>query len=195
VLIPAWLYGVAFYGLLGCAGISVLYYAYRPKRTPDDTGLPKAQIVGSRWRGAVLRWLPRVGLLGVIGAWLLHVYTIEVVKVRDGDRGPTAKRYKYLGDPDYPYAPTESKPEGAIIGYDTWIYNASSQPVRLEVVEYGRSLTWGPSEPTVIPAGTAILTVGVDHVGPSDRPPSEIDVEGVEAKLGMSSRYWLTWDR
>src|SRR5688500_9118277 len=72
MLIPTWVYTGLFYGLLACGGIAVIYYAYRPKRAPEDERLPRAEIAGSRWRGTVVRWLPRVGLLGFVAAWLLH---------------------------------------------------------------------------------------------------------------------------
>ena len=195
MLIPAWLYTGLFYGLLGCTGVAVLYYAYRPKRDDEQTNLPRAEVAGRAWRRSLLTWLPRIGLLGVFGAWALSSCSVAVVKVTDGGGGRTAKRYEYLGTPSYTYAPNEEQPTDRIVGYDTWIVNESSRDVRVESFSYGRSLGWGDADPTVIPPGTAILTIGVDHIGPGDRPPHSVQVEGFEAKLGMSSRYWLTWDR
>jgi hypothetical protein len=59
----------------------------------------------------------------------------------------------------------------------------------------GRALAWGPTDPIVLPPGTAAVTSHIEYIGPGDRPPSELKVEGVEAEIGATSRSWLTWDR
>jgi hypothetical protein len=190
VLIPGWLYTGAFYGLLGCAGLAVLYYAYWPKPPPD--ALPRAELAGNRWRARVRPWIPRLMLVGgLVGAWALYAFSFEVIRVRDGGAGPTADRMKHLGEPSYTLAPGEKRER--LVGYETWVVNESSVEVRIERISYGNHLGFGPSEPTLIPPGTSIVSSSVEYIGPGNRPPNNIQVEGIEAKVGMTSRSWLTW--
>ena len=71
----------------------------------------------------------------------------------------------------------------------TWVVNRSVHTVKVVSVQYGRSLGFG-SDPDVIPPGTAASFSRVEHIGPDDRPPSQVRDE---YKLGMDSRSWLTW--
>jgi hypothetical protein len=190
VLITAWLYTGVFYALLACGGIAILYYAYRDKPEPEQ--LPRAELAGNRWRSRVRPWVPRIALVGgFAGAWLLNHFSVDVIVVTDG---PRAERMKRLGRPDYRLAPGEQRHDDSVIGYDTWVLNSSQHTVRIETQSYGRSL-WGASDPTIIPPGTAAVTIGIDYIGPGNPPPSSLQVDGFEAKVGVSSRYWLTWDR
>ena len=196
MLIPVWFYKGLFYGSLGAALVSVLYYAYRPKHAPSSDRIPRAEIAKSRAR-QLLPWLPRIGLIGGLAlAWFLNHIEHGVVMVTDGDDGPTARRMKYLGTPDYPYAPGEKKPD-YVFSFDEYVVNHSSRPVRIELFSDGRdSLGFGgAAKPTIIPPGTSVITSGIEYIGPNDHPPEELHVEGVEAKMGQTSRSWLTWDR
>jgi len=199
MLIPAWLYSTAFYGALAVSAIALLYYAYWPKRNrarPGDGRIPPAAVVGSPLRRAVvLAWAPRVSLVGGVAlAWTLNHVSVDVIRVRGDGAELEAQRLKRLGTPTYPLAPGEQPHDETLVGYDTWIWNASSKPVRLELFSYGNA-PWGRGTPTLIPPGTAAVTSSVDYIGPTSHPPETIDVDGVEAKIGTTSRSWLTWDR
>lgn len=192
-MIPGWLYTGAFYGLLGCALLAVLYYVYRPKRGPDR--LPRAELAANRWRRRMLPWLPRLALVGgLFGAWLLSRTSVDVIHVRDVDGGPSVERKKHVGEPDFTLAPGQTQRD--LVIYDTWVYNESARPVRIETISYSSmALGWGPADPIVIAPGTAAITVGIEHFGPDDQPPSTVRVEGFAAKVGVTSRSWLTWDQ
>jgi hypothetical protein len=189
MLIPAWLYTGLFYGLLATSGIALLYYAYRPKRSDTPDRVPEARLVGARWPW-LMPWLPRIMLVGgAVGAWTIHHVAVDVIRVTDDG----ASRMIRLGKPDWPLAPgTDGRDEYGL--HDTWVYNASSHDVRIESVSYGHSFGFGGSEPTKIPPGTAYATYKLEYIGPYERPPENIEVEGVEAQIGMTSRQWLTWD-
>src|SRR5688572_20728102 len=130
---------------------------------------------------------------GLAGAWGIHRVTVDVIRVRDVDGVPSADRMKHLGEPSYPFAPGSERE--TLVGYDNWVINESSRPVRIERFSYGRfSIGLGKSPPTIVPPGTVVMTSSIDFIGPYSSPPSSLAVEGFEAKVGMTSRSWLTWD-
>lgn len=194
MLVPIWLYKGLLYGALASVVLSLVYYAYLRKE-PQPGDLPKAELARGvpRWRRA-LAWLPAVMFFGgAFGAWLVYRSAVDVVHVHDVDGRPVARRMKHLGEPSYAIVPGEAHAD--LVGYDTWVVNESSRPVRIVLTSYGRTaLAWGPSPPTVIPPGLAVRSTDVDHIGPTDRPPAAVSVEGFQAKVGVASRTWLTWD-
>jgi hypothetical protein len=190
MLIPSWLYSGVLYGCLGVSFITLLYYAYRPKR-PRAGGLPAAAVVASRMQRAK-RWIPLACLvLPALAAFELNRVSHDVIRVREEGGTLHADRLVRLGEPPYPLAPGVKRSD---LGLDhTWVINDSPRTVRIESVAYGSSM-FGSSEPTQIPPGTAATAYEIENIGPSDPPPGSIEVEGVEAKLNSSTREWLTWD-
>jgi hypothetical protein len=192
MLIPHWLYSGAFYGLLGLAGLAVLYYAYRPKQRPDT--IPTAKVLGrgSRLR-PLLRFVPITCLLGCpFAAWFLNHSSYDVLVVHDDPiEGAYAIRMVRLGEPSYPRAPG-NKPSDWGLDH-LWVWNDSTQNVRIETFSYG-GMSFGNGVPDVIPPGTAVTTYSIDYIGPHEHPPTSLEVEGIEAKLHQTSRSWLTWD-
>ena len=112
--------------------------------------------------------------------------------VEDGAHGPPSvtRRFGSKRMPGMDLAPGV-KPPGESFGNDpVWVVNLSTRTVRVQFVQYGRSLGFG-SSPTVIPPNTAAHFVQIDHIGPRDVPPAQVPDE---VELGMAFREWLTWD-
>lgn len=189
MLISPLLHQLVIGALVAIAVITLLVLLGRPDRgQPDDGTLPVARVRVPVWR-RLLRYAPYALVLAAgLGACGLYGAGTDVVRVYDTPSGVAAERRIYLGDPPYrtvddPYRSSDP----------TWVVNESSRPVRIETVQYGRTLGWG-SRPDVVPPGMAAVVLHVDHLGPDDRPPPEIAVDQVSAKIGMSFREWVTWD-
>jgi hypothetical protein len=97
-----------------------------------------------------------------------------------------------LGTPDVPLAPGTHLDTIASLN-KLWVLNRSSHVVRVEFFSYGR-MSFGGRDPTLIPPGTAYVAYEIEYVGPGEHPPDVIEADGIEAKLGSTSRSWLTWD-
>jgi hypothetical protein len=168
VFVPTWLYAIVFYGLVATAA-GALYMFYRSQR-----------------RTVALVVFAAAGILALL---VRHVAT-DVIRVHDADGGVAADRVKWLGTPDFDRTPGgDNFPDEP---RTTLIVNDSAKNVRLELVSYGKNAVGlgGLLDATVIPPGKMLVTSRIEHIGPGDRPPDEIEV--VDGDLQML-RPWLTW--
>ncbi len=115
-------------------------------------------------------------------AFVLHHVHVDAIHVHDGDGGPDADRGVRLGVPDLPLAAPDA-PTGKL-----WIINDASQPARIRWI----GITGDLMPAIVIPPNTMLVVRDIDYVGPNNRPPEDITVEGGEIQR---ARAWLTWGR
>jgi hypothetical protein len=195
VLLPPIVKSILMYGGLVVAGLGVLFYIVvrdeKAKRVEQNGNLPEAKLVSGKDPERIGRWLPPMMVVVGLGlALLMWLKTTDLIFVRDdGDHHLTATReVRLLGSSDdYTLAPGHKPHDYS--NAPTWIINESSREVQVKTVRYGRAFGFG-NEPTRIPAGTAASFRRIDHIGPSDPPPSTVMDN---TKLGMGWREWLTW--
>jgi hypothetical protein len=46
------------------------------------------------------------------------------------------------------------------------------------------------SDEKLVPPGTAVQRLEIEHLGPDDRPPASVEVD---SRIPMSFRTWVTW--
>jgi hypothetical protein len=144
--------------------------------------------IRQRW----LRWLPPLAIpIGLVLFYWSYTHRFEYVIVRDGDHGPTITR-RYSADriPEVSLAPGVHPPTESFGSEPVWVINLSQRIVHVRSVQYGRSLAIDNS-PTVIPPNTSAHFVHIDHIGPRDIPPAEVNDD---VNIGIAFREWLTWD-
>ncbi len=113
----------------------------------------------------------------------------RAVVVRDRLGGLEVEDQRALGSPDLPAPPgADCRPRG------TWVVNRTTRNLRVLEVEYGDGLGLPPTAPLVIPPATACSTHELDYIGPRDKPPTGVRLQGDEARLHTRFRTWLTWD-
>ncbi len=72
----------------------------------------------------------------------------------------------------------------------TLILNESDRTLEVQTLVYGELApkTLVPPDVSVDPHSAYTLHANVDHIGPTDRPPSSVSTKG-----GGQVKYWLTW--
>jgi hypothetical protein len=192
MLLPVWVrWGLVGLGLLAAViAIAIL----RDRKNRPASRVAEARVLGGR--AATVRALARWGPIAAIPLGLALAYwsynhdIVYLIVTDDGGAPAVARRMGADREPsDVPLAPGVKKSRDSF--YDpTWVINRSSVVVRVESKSYGRSLGWGPSDPDLIPPGTAAYFTDIEHIGPGDPPPDTVtDSTG----LGMAFRHWLTW--
>src|ERR1700677_4990467 len=103
--VPPLLYDVAKYGSLAIAGLSLLWLAVRGtlEQAAKRESLPVAIAAPMSWTRGLVRWAPRIGLVGgCVAAFMLWWHHCDVVFVRDGAGGPEITRRVWIGgEPPY----------------------------------------------------------------------------------------------
>ena len=165
---------VLMYGGLALAVLAIAVVRHRMR---NASSLPRANVVGTKGaaRQLLARWWPALAIIGGIALFYWsYVHKIEYVIVRDGEHGPTVvRRYGANRTSAIPFAPGV-EPPGQSFGSDpVWVENLSTRTVRVETTQYGRALGLGGS-PQVLPPNTSAHFVHIDHIGPSDPPPSQV---------------------
>jgi hypothetical protein len=198
VLLPAIVQPILFYGGIAIIGVALLVWSVlrdeKNAKRSTAGNLPEAAVIasagGSRAHD-LRRWSP--ALMFPVGILLTYVsvkHTTDVVIVSDdGARAIATRKVRFFGSNDYKLAPGTSRSDWKTD--PTWVVNESTHTARVKTVHYGRRLGFGRDEPTLIPPGTAAEFSRVEHIGPTDSPPNQVEVGH---GLGMDSRHWLLWD-
>lgn len=188
MLIPAVLKLLLLFGGLAITLFGVLLFIARSEKAKREGQLPTAKLVGAKDRDWIRRLLPFTTCAFGLGLlFVMWFKTTDIIIVRDdGSSLSGTRRVQVFGSIDSPLAPGNE----AYSSDPTWIINESSRAVQVKTHNYGRTLGFG-SKPTLIPPHTAAAFHRIDHIGPSDPPPSTVMSS---TKLGMEWRYWLTWD-
>ncbi len=190
MLLPAIVKSIVFWGGLVIAGFALIIFKVMAEETQEKTAsnLPEATIAGKK-KDAYWSWLRWVLLIGGLGlSALMYFQTTDVILITgDGENVTAERKVRLLGSSDYKLAPGHKTSDW--VTDPTWVVNRSTHTVSVGSVSYGRNLGFG-SDKTMIPPDTAAAFTRIEHIGPDDKPPGSVRDE---YKLGMDTRYWLTW--
>lgn len=191
MLVSAVTYRVLMYGALALAGVWLLVGGVAGEIAERRARVPGAELANRRVRRGVAKLVVAIGAIASLGAaWWIYRHASDVVFFRDGADEPTSDRRVYLGARDHFRA---SDDVGC--GRDpTWIVNESTRTVEVRTIGYGLSHT--PTPATLVPHATGCAK-SVDHIGPSDAPPDEVEVTTTDElrrnDLVGARRVWVTW--